>query len=245
MTPDWYPGIRAFCVHWQHAPMLQETFACLEREFAGDSDACIDAAKGFVECACRIIIDEIDDPARPLKPMGTDVNIGELVGVATRLLKLGDVRHRKFADLVKHHNSLTKSLRELRNEAGTVSHGKDGFLLKLSAHHRRAAILSADAIVTFLFESYLERVPEPLGSMEPYERFAEANTLIDDYTSLDAKVDDEGALSITVRLPDGDEFPIAVEASKFLFLIDRQGYKQALDAARDASSRSPVVDEAK
>ena len=72
------------------------------------------------------------------------------MGIANRLLKLSDIRHRTFADLVKHHNNLTDSLRVLRNEAGTVSHGKDGFVARLSAHHRRAAVLSADALVTYL-----------------------------------------------------------------------------------------------
>ena len=106
MNADWYPGIKAFCQHWSDAPMLQKTLATLEREFADDNDACIDAAKGLIECACRVIIDELDDPLAPLKPSGTDVLMGTLVGVATRLLKLGDVRHREFADLIKHHNNL-------------------------------------------------------------------------------------------------------------------------------------------
>src|SRR4051794_32166076 len=118
---DWYPGLRAFCSYWRHAEMLQQTFASLEQEFANDNDACIDAAKGIVECACRVIIDELDDAASPLKPAQADPPIGVLVGVANRLLKLSDIRDREFADLVKHHNNLTETLRKLRNEAGTVS----------------------------------------------------------------------------------------------------------------------------
>ena len=39
MNADWYPGIQAFCSHWRHAPMLQQTLDTLEREFADDSDA--------------------------------------------------------------------------------------------------------------------------------------------------------------------------------------------------------------
>ena len=56
MNADWYPGIQAFCSHWQHAPMLQQTLDTLEREFADDSDATIDAAKALVECACRLLV---------------------------------------------------------------------------------------------------------------------------------------------------------------------------------------------
>ena len=66
MSADWYPGIRAFCAHWKHAPMLQQTFATLEREFTDENDACIDAAKGLVECACRVLIEELDDALAPL-----------------------------------------------------------------------------------------------------------------------------------------------------------------------------------
>ena len=41
MSESWYPGIKAFCQHWQHAPMLQQTLDTLEREFQSDNDACI------------------------------------------------------------------------------------------------------------------------------------------------------------------------------------------------------------
>jgi hypothetical protein len=234
MTLDWYPGLRAFCRYWDHAEMLQQTFATLEMEFAGDNDACIDAAKGMVECACRVIIDELDDPARPLKPTGSDAAIGALVGAANRLLKLSDVRHRKFADLVKHHNNITDSLRELRNEAGPVSHGREGFVAKLSAHHRRAAVLSADAIVTYLHEAYLESNFNLSQTREPYERFETFNSLIDDAVSIEVETDDEGDLAVRVRLPGGDILPITASPSRFLYQMDRAAYIEALNAVRSA-----------
>jgi hypothetical protein len=232
MTLDWYPGLRAFCRYWDHAEMLQQTFAALEKEFAGDNDACIDAAKGIVECACRVIIDELDDPARPIKPAQADAPIGVLVGTANRLLKLSDIRDRKFADLVKHHNNLTDSLRELRNEAGTVSHGKDAFVAKLSAHHRRAAVLSADAIVTYLHEAYLETNFNLSQTREPYERFETFNDLIDNAVSLEAETDDDGDLAVTIRLPGGDILPITASPSRFLYQMDRAAYIEALNAVR-------------
>jgi hypothetical protein len=232
MIPDWYPGLRAFCRYWDHAEMLQQTFATLENEFASDNDACIDAAKGLVECACRVIIDELDDPAYPLKPVEGDAPIGALVGAANRLLKLSDIRHRKFADLVKHHNNLTNSLRELRNEAGTVSHGKDGFVAKLSAHHRRAAVLSADAIVTYLHEAYLETNFNLAQTREPYERFETFNDLIDRSVRLEAAMNEDGDLAVTIRLPDGNILPISASPSQFLYQMDREAYIEALNAAR-------------
>ena len=239
MSADWYPGIRAFCAHWKHAPMLQETFAALEREFNEENDACIDAAKGLVECACRVLIEELDDPVAPLKPEATDTPLGQLVGLATRLLNLGAVRHRAFSDLIKQHNKLTETLRVLRNEAGTVSHGKDGFIAKLSAHHRRSAMLAADAIVTFLYEAYLEREPDPVRTFEPYERFESANAVIDELVSLRAEPDEDGLLRVVAVLPDGEEVPLAIEPSRLLFGVDREAYKLVLNACREAKAAAP------
>lgn len=239
MSADWYPGIRAFCTHWKHAPMLQQTFATLEREFTDENDACIDAAKGLVECACRVLIEELDDPLAPLKPEAADTPLGHLVGIATRLLDLGGVRHRAFSDLIKQHNKLTETLRVLRNEAGTVSHGKDGFIAKLSAHHRRSAMLAADAIITFLHEAYLEREPDPVRTFEPYERFEASNAMIDELTALRAETDDDGFLQVVVSLPGGEELPLAIEPSRLLFGVDREAYKLVLNACREARAAAP------
>ena len=223
--------------------MLQQTFASLEREFADGNDACIDAAKGFVECACRVLIAELDDPTSPQKPEGNDVPLSLLVGIATRLLDLGATRHRAFADLIKQHNKLTETLRVLRNEAGTVSHGKDGFIEKLSIHHRRSAMLAADAIVTFLHEAYLEREPDPIRTLEPYDRFEASNALIDEYSAVSCDRAETDLLNVTVRLPDGEEVPLAIEPSRLLFGVDREAYKQALTACREAHAVASTSEE--
>lgn len=234
MSADWYPGLRAFCAHWKHAPTLQQTFETLEREFADENDACIDAAKGLVECACRVLLEELDNPAAPVGPGAADAALSHLVGATTRLLGLGEIRHRAFSDLIKQHNKLTETLRVLRNEAGTVSHGKDGFIAKLSAHHRRSAMLAADAIVTFLHEAYLEREPDPVQTLEPYERLGASNALIDEYAVIRAEGNSEdGLLNVTVILPSGEEMVLTIEPSRLLFGVDREAYKAALNACRE------------
>lgn len=240
---DWYPGIRAFCAHWQHAPMLQQTFETLERDFDEGNDACIDAAKGLVECACRLLNEELADPVSPLPPLAADAALSDLVGRATRLLDLGSTRHRAFANLIREHNRLTEALRVLRNEAGPVSHGKDGFIAKLSVHHRRGALLAADAIITFLHEAYLEREPDPVRTFEPYERFAASNDQIDRYSSVRVDSDEEGLPVAFVSLPNGDEIPIPLEASRLLFGIDREAYKVARNACREVQLAAPVEEE--
>ena len=243
MNADWYPGIQAFCSHWQHAPMLQQTLDTLEREFADDSDGSIDAAKALVECACRLLVEELDDPAAPRRPTRTDIPLAELLGLATRMLDLGEVRDRAFATLIKEHNRLADALRVFRNEAGTVSHGKDGFIRKLSVHHRRAALLAADAIVTFLHEAYLERDPDPVLTLEPFDRFAESNAIIDEHTVIVAEADEHGFLHARVLLPNEDEITLTVEPSRLLFGVDREAYKLALNACRDATASRLSVDE--
>jgi Abortive infection C-terminus len=164
--------------------MLQETFNALERSFAENSDGCIDCAKSIVEVVCQIIIDELDSPESPVRPPESLPSFGNWVSAAVRVLKLGDNRNLRFQKLVSQHRKLTDALGDLRNEAGPISHGRDGFLEKLSVHHRRAAVLSADAIVTFLHQAYLEAELDLVLTREPYERLSHLNGLIDACVSM-------------------------------------------------------------
>ena len=102
-------------------------------------------------------------------------------------------------------------------------------------HHRRAALLAADAIVTFLHEAYLERDPDPVLSLEPFERFAESNATIDEYAAIIAEADEDGILRARVLLPNGEEISLSVEPSRLLFGVDREADKLALNVCRDAA----------
>jgi hypothetical protein len=236
MSPDWYPAIRDFCTHWRDAPMLQQTFNALEESFSADNDACIDSAKCVVEVVCQIIVDELDNPLLSLKPKEENPAFGVWVSAAVRALKLGDVRNLAFQKLISQHHKLTTTLGNLRNDAGPVSHGRDGFIQKLSAYHRRAAVLSADAIVAFLHQAYLETELNLDRTREPYDRFEVQNGFIDKWCSYgNAKIDDEGLLDISVSMP--GEFGaliINVSLSQFLFQLDRPAYIEVLNAARSA-----------
>lgn len=239
MTLDWCPGIREACEYWRDAPMLQHTFEALQASLENGSDASIDAAKGLVECVCRMVIDQLDDPTSPLKPRD-EAPITQWVSVAIRLLRPVEVRDRQFADLIKHHNGLAESLRLLRNDAGPLSHGKDGFIQALSIYHRRSAILAADAIVAFLHKAYLDAQLDPISSREPWERFEEENTLIDAHVGLAVDVEDGDSPTLRFLLPGGDELPIKIEVSRLLYQLDRDAYVEALNAARGAPA--PAVE---
>lgn len=234
MTLDWCPGIREACGHWRDAPVLQQTFEELERALAENNDACIDSAKAIVEVVCQIILQELDSPSNPVRPSELLPTFGSWMSAAVRALKLGDVRHTGFQKLVSQHKKLTDALGELRNHAGTASHGREGFLQRLSIHHRRAAVLSADAIVTFLHQAYLDTELDLVRTREPYERFDHLHRLIDTHVSLRSDVDEEGSLTVDVTLPSGDVLPLRVEASRLLYHLDREAYVEALNAARGA-----------
>jgi len=241
MTLDWCPGIREACSHWRDAPMLQQTFEELERALAEDNDACIDSAKAIVEVVCQIILQELDSPSNPVRPVEALPTFGAWMSAAVRALKLGDVRHTGFQKLVSQHKKLTDALGELRNDAGTASHGREGFLQRLSVHHHRSAVLSADAIVTFLHQAYLEAELDLVRTREPYERFDHLHRMIDAQVSLQADVDEEGFLAVDVTLPSGDILPLRVEASRLLYQLDRDAYVEALNAARGAPA--PAVEQ--
>lgn len=241
MSLDWCPGIREACSHWRDAPMLQQTFEELERALAEDNDACIDSAKAIVEVVCQIILQELDSPSNPVRPVEALPTFGAWMSAAVRALKLGDIRHNGFQKLVSQHRKLTDALGDLRNEAGSASHGREGFLQRLSVHHRRAAVLSADAIVTFLQQAYLEAELDLVRTREPYERFDYLHRMIDAQVSLQADVDEEGFLAVDVSLPSGDVLPLRVEASRLLYQLDRDAYVEALNAARGAPA--PVVEQ--
>lgn len=239
MTLDWYPAIRECCTYWKQAAMLQQTFEALEKSFAEDNDACIDCAKSIVEVVCRVIVDELDDPAQPMKPQEELPSFGTWVSSAVRILKLGDNRNNAFQKLVSQHHKLTESLGKLRNDAGPISHGRDGFVVRLSLYHRRAAVLSADAIVAFLHQAYLEGNYNLAQTREPYERFGDFNNLIDEAVSMGAEIDGDGDLLVRVNLPTGDTISLTSPPSRFLFQMDRDAYIEALNAARSVPIAEP------
>ena len=232
MSLDWCPGIREACVHWHDAPMLQQTFEALERTLEQDNDACIDCAKSIVEVFCRIVVDELDSPAQPVKSTDAAPSFSAWVSAAVRVLKLGENQNNKFLKLVSQHHKLTTALSDLRNESGPVSHGRDGFLAKLSVHHRRSAVLSADALVMFLHQAYLEAQRDPVNSREPWERFEAFNQLIDANIGLKLVTDDDTNPELRVLLPGGEYLSLNVPVSRLLYQLDRDAYIEALNAAR-------------
>jgi hypothetical protein len=239
MSQDMCPGIREACTHWRDAPMLQQTFEALERTLDQDNDACIDCAKTVVEAVCQTIVSSFHNPKNPLRPESETPKLSEWLSAAVKALKLGDVRDEKFKKLVSSHHKLADALNDLRNKAGPASHGKDPYLERLAIHHRRSAVLAADAIVAFLHKAYLDAQLDPASSREPWERFDSENALIDAQIGLEVDLEDSGSTTLRFLLPGGDELPIKMEISRLLYLTDRGAYVEALNAARGAPLPEP------
>lgn len=236
MTLDWCPGIREACGHWRDAPMLQQTFEALERTLEQGNDACIDCAKTVVEVVCRVVVESFHTQQTPLKPTQETPSLSDWLTAAIRALKLGDVRDEKFKKLVSSHHKLADALNELRNKAGPASHGKYPYLERLAEYHRRSAVLAADAIVAFLHQAYLDAQLDPISSREPWERFADDNVLIDAHVGLAVDAEDGDSPTLRFLLPGGDELPINIEVSRLLYLLDRDAYVEALNAARGVAA---------
>lgn len=245
MTPDWCPGIREACAHWRDAPMLHQTFEALERTLEQDNDACIDCAKTMVEVVCRIIVESFHTAQAPLKPPQETPTLSDWLSAAVRALRLGDIRDDKFKKLVSSHHKLADALNELRNKAGPASHGKDPYLERLAIHHRRTAVLAADAIVAFLHQAYLDAQLDPVSSREPWERFEESNALIDAHVGLTVDTDEDNGPMLKFLLPSGDELPLRIEVSRLLYQLDRDAYVEAMNAARGAAiaAAAPVEEQ--
>lgn len=234
MSLDWCSGIREACSQWRDAPMLQQAFEALEQTLEQNNDACIDCAKSMVEVVCRVIVESFHTPLAPLRPVQETPTLSLWLNAAVRALKLGDVRDEKFQKLVSSYHKLAAALNDLRNQAGTASHGRDPYLERLAVHHRRSAVLAADAIGAFLHKAYLDAQLDPTSSREPWERFADSNALIDAHVEIRVQSDDEGTVTLQFHLPDGNVLPLNIEVSRLLYQLDRDAYVEALNAARSA-----------
>jgi hypothetical protein len=88
--------------------------------------------------------------------------------------------------------------------------------------------------VAFLHKAYLNAQLDPISSREPWERFAEDNSLIDAHVGLSVDAEDGDTPTLRFLLPSGDELPINIEVSRLLYQLDRDAYVEALSAARGA-----------
>lgn len=233
-----YPAIVDFCTHWPDAQMLQQTFRALENSYTNRNDACIDAAKALVECACKTLISELDNPKNPIKEWkdspikASNPTMSNWVTATIRLLKLSLDKNSPFNKLISQYYKIAEELSKFRNEHGPLSHGKYGFVSVLTDYHRDGALLAANAIIGFLHHSYLNIGPDIINTHEPYSFFEKNNNLIDEFSFFDKLSTDEVTNNLIVKIVVNKDliYELSLTPSQLLFGVDRQIYKEILNS---------------
>lgn len=237
---DIAPAFRAAAQRWPHAPNLQQHYRDLARAWEEEGSSVIELTKSFLECVCWTVLNELDEP----KPDSSTPTTSELLSCVLDALGL---RNRRgvgpLGRMISGLNRLVEGLNELRNQDGSVAHGKDGFVDAISTRHARVYLLSADSVIALILNAYDGKEPNLLTTREPLERFRHLNERIDAGCTLDAEVDvEEGVL--VVRVLAGTQAPeeaieLRVPPSELLYHLDRQAYISVLDALRDVPLPEP------
>lgn len=195
----------------------------------------IELCKSFLEMVCITIVTELgkDLPASS-RPTTT-----EHLGCALDALGIRNQRGSSaLGTVLSGYNKLSNGLADIRNQEGSVGHGKDGFMDAISDRHARVYLLSADTIIALLLQAYDGVEPSILKTREAHSRFSHHNERIDAATQVEAKVDEDGVVELSFRagtLEDG--FDIRVPASELLYYLDRQAYVDVLDALRGIATQ--------
>jgi hypothetical protein len=150
--------------------------------------------------------------------------------------------------VISGHNKLAEGLNELRNQDGSVAHGRDGFLDAISTRHARVYLLSADAVVALILSAYDGKEPNLRTTREPPERFRHLNERIDAGCALDAEVDLEDGV-LVIRVQAGAQTPeeaieLRVPPSELLYQLDRQAYVSVLEALGGIAPADETEEEA-
>lgn len=230
------PAFRAACDRWPDASNLQQHYRDLARTWAEEGSSVIELTKSFLECVCWTVLNELNAP----KPDSSRPTTTELLSCVLDALGLRNQRGvGPLGKVISAHNKLAEGLNELRNQDGSVAHGKDGFLDALSNRHARVYLLSADSVVALILSAYDGKEPNLLTTREPPERFRHLNQRIDEGCVLDAEVDLEYGV-LVVRVQAGaqtaeEAIELRVPPSELLYHLDRQTYVSVLEALRGAA----------
>lgn len=246
---DLCPNIYEFCRHWSAAPNVKQALQALEIVDKEDNDGVLCTSKAMVECACKTIVEELDDPADPIKnwpnsPIkADDPSMSNWMAAATNLLDLVNDKTDAFNSIIGQYNELAQKLGRFRNKAGTISHGRMGFERKLSAHHRRTALITADTVIGFLHDAYLATQTDPVSTFEPYDRFPAFNEAIDAQCAfIEVQVEEGGTLSGRISFgADREQHVFSVTVSEFLFGTDRFAYREAFLQSEGNINKEPEL----
>lgn len=233
------PAFRAAYERWPHAPNLRQHYDDLVNTYEKEGSSLIELTKSFLETVCWTVINELG--ATP--PASSAPSTTELLSCVLEALGLRDQRGvGPLGKVISAHNKLAEALNQLRNQDGTVAHGKDGFFDSLSNRHARVYLLSADSVIDLILSAYDGKQPNLRTTREPPDRFRHLNERIDAGCTLESEVDlEEGVLVVRILVgnPPDDAIELRVPPSELLYHLDRQAYISVLEALQDVSTIKP------
>ena len=230
---DLAPSFRMAKDRWPEAANMQAHYNDLVQSYENNGSGVIELCNSFVEMVCKTILKELGE----VIPSDGKMTLY----VSQTLNKLGLKNSRgasAFDKVLSAHNKLADALTEVRNQEGSVAHGKDAFIDVMSNRHTRIYLLSADTILSLILSSYEGVEPNIIYTREPHVRYNHHNKRIDANTMLSAEVDEDGVLVINVQAGEREnEFDLRVPASELLYYLDRQAYIDVLDAVRGVTKK--------
>lgn len=222
------PNYRRSRERWPDAPMLAFGYDALKVCFGGNAHGLIEHVKSFVECVCITIINEFQASMPANRPSMT-----ELLVVALDCLGLRNTKGvTKLDKVLSGFNKIADAISEMRNEAGPVAHGKDGFLDAIAADHARSFLHAGDAILGLLLNALEGKQPDLAGTREPYESFPHFNEQIDRAVAVEARIEEDEDRSILIFSvatgPHDEAIELRIEPSRLLYGVDRTAYVEIL-----------------
>lgn len=225
------PSFYAAKNRWPDAPNMQAHYEDLAKTFEENGSSLLELCKSFLEMVCITVLSEIGEPLPGNNPSTTQF----LVAVLDKLGLRNTRGASAFDKVLSVHNKLADALTEVRNQEGSVAHGKDGFLDVMSDRHARVYLLSADTIISLILNAYEGVEPSILHTREKHTRYKYHNDKIDAGTVVNAEVDEDGMLVLSFRAGsqrEGEGIELRTPTSELLYYLDRQAYMDVIVALR-------------
>jgi hypothetical protein len=233
------PSLKRPLVRWPNAPNLAARYDDLREGFHRGTDSVVEFCKGYLETVAITITKELG------KTPPTNGSLTEYVKAARDALGIEQAPGAsQISKVLSSHNRMADALNALRNQEGTVAHGKDGYLDQMSEYHRRVYLLTADTIVSLLMEAYEGTQPSIRYTRDPHERFDHLNKRLNQNMSVATNVDDDDG-SILLTFGGGErleKFTLRFPPSQLLFDLDREAYLAALEAMPGSPEIEPETD---
>lgn len=222
------PNFKRASDRWPDAPNLGAAYKSLDETCKGTPHGLYEHCKSFLETVCLTVLAE----TKTAIPAG-DPTTTFLVRESLKALGLENQRGEShFDSALSAYNKLADALTEVRNQAGPVAHGKEGFLDAITEDYYRAALHTTDALIGVILNAYDGVEPDLTVTREPYRRFSHLHQRIDNRTAISASFDEESlrptiSFSIPGR-PEDEPITLRVAPSELLFALDRDAYVELL-----------------